>query len=86
MRQMERTRPRHDFNGILDRILDRGIVVDAWSRITMTGIDLSEMKVVVTDINPGLEPLSPALEAVELRLRVMEAKSRRKRARRYSIN
>lgn len=42
---------------VLDRILDKGIVIDAWMRVRLVGIDLTtvERRVVVTSIETYLE-------------------------------
>jgi hypothetical protein len=42
---------------VLDRILDKGIVIDAWARISLVGIDLTtvEARVVVTSIDTYLK-------------------------------
>ena len=66
---------------VLDRVLDKGIVVDAWVRISLVGIDLItvEARVVVASIDTylkyaeavGLTPivsrpgLTPGGEAIE---------------------
>ena len=41
---------------VLDRILDKGIVVDAWVRISLTGIDflMLEARVVVASLETYL--------------------------------
>ena len=41
---------------VLDRVLDKGIVIDAWARMSVVGIDLMtvEMKVVVASIDTYL--------------------------------
>ena len=38
---------------VLDRVLDKGIVIDAWARMSVVGIDLMtvQMKVVVASID-----------------------------------
>src|ERR1044071_401248 len=43
--------------GVLDRILDKGIVVDAWVRISLVGIDLItvEARVVIASIDTYLK-------------------------------
>ena len=66
---------------VLDRILDKGIVIDAWVRISLVGIDLLtvEARVVVASIDtylryaeavgltsPISRPLSPAAGRDEL--------------------
>jgi hypothetical protein len=62
---------------VLDRVLDKGIVIDAWVRISLVGIDLItiEARVVVASIDTylkyaeavGLTPVvsRPALGATE---------------------
>jgi hypothetical protein len=41
---------------VLDRVLDKGIVIDAWARMSVVGIDLLtvEVKVVVASIETYL--------------------------------
>jgi gas vesicle structural protein len=41
---------------VLDRVLDKGIVIDAWARMSVVGIDLLtvEVKVVVASIDTYL--------------------------------
>jgi gas vesicle structural protein len=41
---------------VLDRVLDKGIVIDAWMRVTLAGLDLVEVeaRVVVASINTYL--------------------------------
>jgi gas vesicle structural protein len=52
------TRPGDDgtFIDVLDRVLDKGIVMDAWGRVSLVGIDLMglEMHVVVASIETYL--------------------------------
>ena len=42
---------------VLDRVLDKGIVVDAWLRVSLVGIELVtvEARVVVASINTYLD-------------------------------
>ena len=42
---------------VLDRVLDKGIVIDAWVRVSLVGIDLItvEARVVVASIDTVLE-------------------------------
>src|SRR5437867_13118727 len=42
---------------VFDRVLDKGIVIDAWVRLFLVGIDLItvEARVVVTSITPYLQ-------------------------------
>jgi hypothetical protein len=66
---------------VLDRILDKGIVIDAWVRISLVGIDLItvEARVVVASIDTYLKyadavglmglvsrPMLPEVPAVEV--------------------
>ena len=48
---------------VLDRILDKGIVVDAWIRFSLVGLDFMtvEARIVVASIETYLE-YAPALE------------------------
>lgn len=52
------TRPGDDgtFIEVLDRVLDKGIVIDGWARLSLVGIDLIglEMNVVVASIGTYL--------------------------------
>ena len=56
---------------VLDRVLDKGIVIDAWVRVSLVGIDLItvEARVVVASIDTYLEvfgsgrPGRPGVEA-----------------------
>jgi hypothetical protein len=47
---------------VLDRILDKGIVIDAWVRISLVGIDLMtvEDRVVVASVDTCLKYAEPA--------------------------
>ena len=44
------------FIDVLDRVLDKGIVIDGWARLSLAGIDLVglELKVVVASIETYL--------------------------------
>jgi hypothetical protein len=46
---------------VLDRVLDKGIVVDAWLRVSLVGIELLtlEARVVVASIDTYLEKAGP---------------------------
>jgi hypothetical protein len=33
-----------DLADVLDRILDKGIVIDAWARVSLAGIDLTTLE------------------------------------------
>ena len=52
---------------ILDRILDKGIVIDAWSRVSLAGLELGtfEGRMVVASIQTYLERAA-ASRAVDL--------------------
>ena len=78
---------------VLDRILDKGIVIDAWVRISLVGIDLItiEARVVVASIDTylkyaeavGLTPavsrpaLTPGGETIETETRRRETRTSR---------
>jgi gas vesicle structural protein len=50
---------------VLDRVLDKGIVIDAWVRISLVGIDLItvEARVVVASIDTYLNSSMPTRSA-----------------------
>src|SRR3977135_753375 len=52
MAVVERSRGGSSLIDVLDRILDKGIVIDAWVRVSLVGIDLitGEARVVVASI------------------------------------
>ena len=54
---VERTQGGTSLIDVLDRILDKGIVVDAWVRISLVGIDLItvEARVVIASIDTYLK-------------------------------
>ena len=58
-REIHLQAPREDGTliDVLDRVLDKGIVIDAWARLSVVGIDLMtvEMKVVVASIDTYLQ-------------------------------
>jgi gas vesicle structural protein len=49
---------------VLDRVLDKGIVIDAWMRVSLAGLDLVEVeaRVVVASINTYLTQASALAE------------------------
>ncbi len=49
---IERASSNSSFIDVLDRVLDKGIVIDAWVRVSLVGIDLVtvEARVVVASI------------------------------------
>jgi gas vesicle structural protein len=73
---VERTQGGSSLVDVLDRVLDKGIVIDAWVRVSLVGIDLItvEARVVVASIDTYLKyseavgqvaPVSkPAVEVV----------------------
>jgi gas vesicle structural protein len=52
MTEVERDSTRASLIDILDRVLDKGIVVDAWVRVSVVGVDLitMEARIVVSSI------------------------------------
>jgi hypothetical protein len=44
----ELLRRGHNFIDVLDRVLDRGIVIDAWVRVSVIGIDLITVEAKIT--------------------------------------
>ena len=69
---VERTPGGTSLIDVLDRVLDKGIVIDAWVRISLVGIDLItiEARVVVASIDTYLKYAEA--ENVELRERLSE--------------
>ena len=49
---MERAQPQASVSEVLDRVLDRGIVIDAWVRVSVAGITLIDVdaRIVVASI------------------------------------
>jgi hypothetical protein len=54
---VERQQGGTSFIDVLDRVLDKGIVVDAWARVSLVGIDLITVdeRVVVASIDTYLK-------------------------------
>ena len=54
---VERTSAGSSLIDVLDRVLDKGIVIDAWVRVSLVGIDLLsvEARVVVASIDTYLK-------------------------------
>ena len=54
---VERTTGGSSLIDVLDRVLDKGIVIDAWVRVSLVGIDLItvEARVVVASIDTSLK-------------------------------
>jgi len=57
MVDVERRPPGVSFVDALDRVLDKGVVIDAWVRVSLVGIDLVtvEARVVVASIETYLK-------------------------------
>ncbi len=64
---VERTTGGTSLIDVLDRVLDKGIVIDAWVRVSLVGIDLltAEARIVVASISTYLE-YSEALARIGL--------------------
>lgn len=60
--EIERTSSQTSLMDVLDRVLDKGVVIDAWVRLSLVGIDLVtvEARVVVASIETYLHH-APAL-------------------------
>ena len=54
---VERTQGGSSLIDVLDRVLDKGIVIDAWVRVSLVGIDLItvEARIVVASIDTYLK-------------------------------
>ncbi len=54
---IERTPPRASLIDVLDRVLDKGIIIDAWVRLSLAGLDLIaiDARIVVASIGTYLE-------------------------------
>ena len=50
---VQRTQPQASVTEVLDRVLDRGIVIDAWLRVSLAGITLIDVdaRIVVASID-----------------------------------
>ena len=84
---VERTPGGTSLIDVLDRVLDKGIVIDAWVRISLVGIDLItiEARVVVASIDTYLKyaeavGLTPAVSrpAITPGTEVAETETRRR--------
>ena len=66
---LERTSAQHSLLDVLDRILDKGILIDAWVRLSLVAIDVTsvEARIVVASIQTYLDHCLPAhaLESLE---------------------
>jgi gas vesicle structural protein len=54
---IERTAPAANLIDVLDRVLDKGVVIDAWLRVSVVGIELVtiEARVVVASLATYLQ-------------------------------
>jgi hypothetical protein len=66
---------------VLDHVLDKGIVVDAWMRVSIAGIDLIgvEARIVVASISTYLGYASAVAESAQLFPETLIAPPRRRR-------
>lgn len=62
---IERTSARDNIVDVLDRVLDKGVVVDAWVRVSLVGIELVtvEARVVIASIETYLS-YAPSLSEI----------------------
>ena len=62
---------------VLDRVLDKGIVIDAWVRVSLVGIDLItvEARVVVASIDTYLKRSEPVGAAATASRPAIESRS-----------
>jgi hypothetical protein len=61
MADVQRASTRTSLIDILDRVLDKGIVVDAWVRVSVVGVDLitMEARIVVASIDTYVNRADP---------------------------
>ena len=73
--QVVRTGPSHV--DVLDRVLDKGIVIDAWVRVSLVGIDLItvEARVVVASIDTYLKYSEAVSQTTTVSSRPVEARA-----------
>ena len=83
---VERTPSGSSLIDVLDRVLDKGIVIDAWVRVSLVGIDLVtvEARIVVASIDTYLKyaeavGLTPAVSRPALTPGVESAESETRR-------
>jgi len=90
---IERTQAATSIVDVLDRVLDKGIVIDAWVRVSLVGIDLItvEARVVVASIATYLQysetvaHMGPASIPSGRASESIAPKSGRRRARRLKV-
>ncbi len=68
---VEKTMASSSLAEVVDRILDKGIVIDAWARVSLVGIELLaiEARIVIAGVDTYLK----YAEAVGLTLQAAEA-------------
>jgi hypothetical protein len=73
--RIERAAPRASLTEVLDRVLDRGIVIDAWLRVSVAGIALIgvDARIVVASISTYVEDAPAVQEAAALARAVFSA-------------
>lgn len=66
------------FVDALDRVIDHGIIIDAWMRMSLSGIDLAtiEARFVVASIETYVENAAPLSKALPLSKTTAHAKRR----------
>lgn len=84
---VKRTAPQASITEVLDRVLDRGIVIDAWLRVSVAGITLIDVdaRVVVASIDTYVrqsEAVAHALSGAPPGLAPSDAAPARRRRRR----
>src|SRR5712675_3605316 len=74
---VERTQGGTSLIDVLDRVLDKGIVIDAWVRVSLVGIDLItvEARVVVASIDTYLKYSEAVSQTTTVSSRVVEARA-----------
>ena len=74
---VERTSGGSSLIDVLDRVLDKGIVIDAWVRVSLVGIDLItvEARVVVASIDTYIKYSEAVGQTAQARPQVQGAKS-----------
>jgi hypothetical protein len=74
---VERTSGGTSLIDVLDRVLDKGIVIDAWVRVSLVGIDLItvEARVVVASIDTYLKYSEAVGQVVPASKPIAEAKT-----------
>jgi gas vesicle structural protein len=84
---IQRVAPQHSLVDVLDRVLDKGLVIDMSLNVSLAGIDIVgvEAQIVVASIQTYekvASPTRPALRRSERFVATADAASRRRRPRR----